>query len=142
YNLALLDARDDKVYFDEYHHGFRTEGGFWDYLRYYHQTWAVLPLLGFIGVALWSMAVRLGPAVPPVPRDTADGVAYASAIARIYQLAGVRGLIAQILARDFLGALCRHLRLRRGAVPALILSAWQQRHGRKSGERLKDLLRG
>jgi hypothetical protein len=28
-NVAELNARDGRVYFDEYHHGFRSAGGFW-----------------------------------------------------------------------------------------------------------------
>src|SRR5439155_16272379 len=41
YNLAALDAEDGRVYFDEYHHGIRSGGGYWNYLRYHHQHWAV-----------------------------------------------------------------------------------------------------
>jgi hypothetical protein len=141
YNVALLDAADDRIYFDEYHHGLRTEGGFWDYLRYYGQTWAVLPLALFLGVALWSVAIRLGPAVPRVEEQKPDAVAYASAIARIYQLADVRRLPGQTLVRDFLGALCWHLRIRKTTIPAQILASWKQRHGQRSSERLQDLLR-
>ncbi len=141
YNVALLDSADDRIYFDEYHHGLRTEGGFWDYLRYYGQTWAVLPLALFLGVALWSVAIRLGPAVPRVEEQKPDAVAYASAIARIYQLAGVRRLPGQTLVRDFQDALCRHLRIRRTTIPAQILASWQQRHGQSSSERLQELLR-
>jgi hypothetical protein len=69
-------------------------------------------------------------------------VDYASAVARIYQRAGVVRLLAQNMARDFLGRLTNHLRLRRSALPAEILAAWKNRHGPKLVERLSELLRG
>ena len=36
-NVAALHARDGKVYFDEYHHGFQSGGGLWGYLGYHGQ---------------------------------------------------------------------------------------------------------
>src|SRR5262249_15806676 len=68
YNVAARDARDGRVYFDEYHHGLRSGGGFWGYLHYHGQHWTVLLALLCVGVAAWGVAVRLGPAVP-TPRE-------------------------------------------------------------------------
>jgi hypothetical protein len=142
YNVAALDARGGRVYFDEYHHGFRAASGFWGYLAYHGRRWALLPLLLVAGVWAWTWAVRLGPAVPPRRADTADAVDYASALGRLYQGAGARRMLARTLSRGFLTALTKHLRLRRTALPAVILAAWRQQEGPASAERLQGLLRG
>jgi hypothetical protein len=100
-----------------------------------------LQLLLVAGVALWSVAVRLGPAVPAPRPARADAVDYASAVARIYQGASTRRLLARLVLRDFFEALARHLRLRRSTVPAQILAAWRKRSSGPSGQRLEALLR-
>jgi hypothetical protein len=150
-NVARLDAEDGRVYFDEYHHGLQGGGGFWDYLRYHGEHWTMLEVLLVLVVAGWTMAVRLGPPVPTPRTRQADAVDYASAVARIYYRAGVGHLMAKALVRDFLGALTRHLRLRRTALPAEILAAWRKQQPAKPSRsplgdadpsrRLADLLR-
>jgi hypothetical protein len=142
YNVAALDAVDGRVFFDEYHHGLRSGGGAWGYLRYHDQQWIVLQILLVAAMAVWAVAVRLGPAVPSPSARRADAVAYASAVARIYQRAGVRRFLARLLVRDFYEKLTLHLRLRRSTVPAQILAAWRKRHPGESSERLEVLLRG
>ncbi len=139
--VAELHARDGRVYFDEYHHGLRSGGGLWGYLHFTGQQWVLLPLLAALAVAAWSVGVRLGPAVPAPAEVHTDAVAYTSALARIYELAGARHLLAKSLARDFLATLTRLLRLRRAALPAEILAAWRQRSP-GTVERLQLLLRG
>ena len=141
-NAATMAARDGKVYFDEYHHGFQSGGGFWAYLRYHGELWALVPLALVVGAGLWMWAVRLGPARPTPRTSEADAVDYASALARLYQQAGARRRLARTLARGFLGALTRQLRLRRNALPAEVLAAWRQHDPGSSGERLQGLLRG
>src|SRR5262249_10673013 len=101
-----------------------------------------VPLLLAAGAAAWAAGVRLGPAVPSPPAASADAVDYASALALLYRRAGVRRLPARTLARRFLCALTRHLRLRRNALPAEILAAWRQHAPGPSAERLQQLLRG
>jgi hypothetical protein len=60
-------------------------------------------------------------------------------LARLYQKAGVCRLLGKTLTRGFLAALTRHLRLRKTALPAEILAAWQPP---ESKEHLKRLLKG
>jgi hypothetical protein len=141
-NVAVRHAEGGRVYFDEYHHGLRSGGGFWGYLRYHNQHGWVLQVLLIVAVAGWALAVRLGPAVPTPRRARADAVDYASAVARIYERAGVRHRLAKTLARDFLAALTRHLRLRRGALSVEILAAWRRRDPGESSQQLQGLLRG
>ncbi len=142
YNVAWREAQGGKVYFDEYHHGLQSATGPWGYLAYHRAQWVLLPILLLAGVAAWSVAVRLGPAVSVPQTARADAVDYASAVARIYERAGVRRLPARALVHGFLAALTRHLHLRRNALPAEILRAWQEQHPGASGHRLQTLLRG
>jgi hypothetical protein len=141
-NVAALHARDGRVYFDEYHHGIRSSGGFWGYLEYHGQRAALVPVLLVVVVAIWAAAVRLGPAVATPRASSADAVDYASAVARIYQRAGTNRLLARSVARGFLASLARHLRLRRAALPAEVLATWRQRHPQQTADRLEALLRG
>jgi hypothetical protein len=141
-NAARQHAREGKVFFDEYHHGLRSATGFWGYLAYHGQRWTLLPIALVVAVALWRGAVRLGPAVPTLPPVRADAIDYAAGLARLYQRAGARRLLARTLVRDFLGALTRHLHLRRTALPALILAAWRQQDVGPSAQRLGELMRG
>jgi hypothetical protein len=141
-NVAALDGRDGKVYFDEYHHGLRSGGGFWSYLGYHGEKATLLLILVVLLVASWTWAVRLGPAVPTPKTTSADAVEYASALARLYQRTGTRRLLARTLVRGFLGALTRQLRLRRNALPAEILAAWRLHDPGPSMTRLQTLLRG
>jgi hypothetical protein len=86
--------------------------------------------------------VRLGPAVPPPRAEQADAVDYASALARIYERARLRRRMGEVLARDFLTKLTRHLGVRRAALPAELLAAWRKRAAAGEVERLTRLLRG
>ena len=141
-NVARWQTEDGVVLFDEYHHGFRSADGFWGYLGHYGERMALLPPLLVVAIALWRAAVRLGPAVPRPVTNQADAVEYASALGRLYRRTGALREPARALLRDFLAALTKHLRLRRGAIPAEILAAWRQRHPGDSAERLQGLLRG
>jgi len=141
-NVARLTGRDDKVYFDEYHHGLRSSGGFWGYLGHYQQQLTLLPIALVVIGAMWRAMVRLGPAVP-TPRETrADAVDYASALARLYEQTGSHRLLARTLVRGFLESLTRFLRTRPNALPAEILAAWRLHDTGPSLTKLEGLLRG
>ena len=131
-NVVSRHAQDRRVYFDEYHHGLHSGGGFWGYLRYHDEQWALAAVVLAAAMAAWSAAVRLGKPVPRLSEGRADAVDYASAVARIYQRAGARHLLAQTLGRDFQMFLVRHLRLKRTALPVDILAAWRERQGQQA----------
>jgi hypothetical protein len=141
-NVVAMHAEDGKVFFDEYHHGIRSAGGFWAYVAIHGQSLTLLLLFAVAGVAVWRVAVRLGPAVSvPRTRQT-DAVDYASALGLLYQRAGARQRLSRALVRGFLGALTRHLRLRQRAIPVAILAAWRQQHPNAGAAQLEKLLRG
>jgi hypothetical protein len=144
YNVCRLDAADGQVLFDEYHHGLGSDSGLWAYLRERGLHWTLLPTLVVVAVGCWAGAVRLGPARILRPLRRADAVDYASAVARIYERAGVRKILARIAMRGFMGTLTRHLRLRRTALPVEILATWKKRHPDTSASessRVENLLR-
>jgi hypothetical protein len=141
-NVAARHARDGRVYFDEYHHGFRSAGGLFGYAQHHGQSLLSLPLLAALAAAAWAVGVRLGPAVPAPTPESADAVEYASALARLYQRAGARRRLARTLACGFLDTLTRHLRLRRNALPVETLRAWRRNAPGPSDARLEALLRG
>jgi hypothetical protein len=141
YNVAATSAADGCVYFDEYHHGIAASAGFWSYLRYHGQQGIVLHLLLVGTIGVWAVGRRLGPAIPLPADKQADGVAYASSVARIYQKASVRPVVAGIYARHFVEAITGRLALRRGAPAKEILAVWRRRHGNDSAE-LEHLLAG
>jgi hypothetical protein len=131
---------DGRVLFDEYHHGIQSGGSYWDYPRYYNLHWLGLQLLAIVGLGVWAAGVRLGPPVR-LPRPArADAVDYASAVARIYQRAGVLHETARHIARDFLSALTRYLHLHRTASPGDLVKTWQQRYGAESVKEVASLV--
>jgi hypothetical protein len=140
--VLSLHAQKGEVYFDEYHHGFQSAGGFWGYLAHHGQQSVGLPLLLAAGAGVWLWAVRLGPAVPTPPPAGADAVDYASALARLYQQTRARRLLGRTLARGFLDRLRHHLHLRRTALPVEVLAAWGQQHPGPTVQRLHRLLDG
>jgi hypothetical protein len=143
YNVFSFHSPDGAIYFDEYHHGFHSGGGFWGYLAFHRLRWILVPLLVTALMAAWAGAVRLGPPVPLVAPRQADAVDYASALARIYQRAGALGLLARGAARDFLARLTRLTAARRGTLPAEFLAIWQKRApGALGADRLRELLDG
>jgi hypothetical protein len=140
YNVAALDAVDGRVYFDEYHHGIHSSAGFWSYLRFHHQQFVMVHLLLAALVGFWAVGRRLGPAIPQPRVQRTDGVAYASSVARIYEKADVRPLVAGVYARHFLQEVTRRVGLRRSSLPAEILAAWRRRDGDRDLADLRGLL--
>jgi cyanophycin synthetase len=47
------------VLFDEHHHGFRSAGGVWGYLRHHGQSTTLLPLLAAAAAAAWAWGAHL-----------------------------------------------------------------------------------
>jgi hypothetical protein len=140
YNIVRRHAPDRRVWFDEYHHGIRSGGGFWGYLRHHGEHWLLLPVLAAVAVAAWSVMVRLGPAVSPPQPVQADAVDYASALARIYQRAKIHRRLVEVLTRDFLTVLTKAVGIRRSALPAEILAAWHRQQPDADLKRLQTLL--
>lgn len=141
-NLAEWHAKDRLIYFDEFHHGIQSAGGFWGYLDHHGQQLTLVPIGLVLLVGFWHLAVRLGPAIATPRTSALDAVDYASALARLYQQTQARRLLGRTLARDFLLKLTRHLQLPRTALLAEILAAWQNRHPAGKSDSLLPLLRG
>jgi hypothetical protein len=141
-NVVAMHAEDRTVYFDEYHHGIQSGGGFWAYVAIHGESLTLLLLFAVTSVAIWRVAVRLGPAVSVPRTQQTDAVEYASALGLLYQRAGARRRLSRALVRGFLGGLTRHLRLKARALPAVLLAAWRQQHQTARTAQLETLLRG
>jgi len=100
-NIAQHDSRDGIVYFDEYHHGFQSGAvsGAISAIRPTAGVAAALPRDPGGGLAHDD---PLGPATADTARAAGRRVDYASALARLYQKAGVRRLLGKSLTRGFL----------------------------------------
>lgn len=140
YNLAVLDGVQGRVYFDEYHHGIRSASSYLDYFRYHGVQWILLQLVLIGTLAVWGLAVRLGPALPLGAKPHADAVDYASAVARIHERAGLLRQMGRHLARDFRNGITRLLHLRKNAGNEEILAIWRKRRGPQSGSELSELI--
>ena len=116
-DAAALFARaaalnGDRVYFDEYHHGFR-EGGNAAVatLRYLARTplgnaFAQLAVAA-LGLLL-LLGTRFGSALPPPPVRRRDPLEHVSALAEAYRRAGARRTARRLLLHGLLRRLGRH----------------------------------
>ena len=140
YNVLRMDTIAGRVYFDEYHHGIQSSGGYWEYLRYHDLHWLAIQLALLVALGMWAAAVRLGPALPRPAPPSEDTVDFASGVARIYQRAGVVQRMANHISRDFSDRITRILRLKRNASTEEILRTWKARHDEASTRELSELI--
>ena len=77
------------IYFDEYHHGITSEPTAWGRLGSSGQAALVLLVLG-VGVFLFAMGRRTGPAIARPQLPAARGGAYIAQLAELYRTAGAR----------------------------------------------------
>jgi hypothetical protein len=87
--LDIATAGGRPVYFDEFHHGFVREAGYWSRLGPQGRA-AVLLLAGALVLAIVGWARRMGPPIPEVELPAARGGAYIGQLAQLYRKAGAR----------------------------------------------------
>lgn len=104
--VALATAGGRPVYFDEYHHGYVSDPGFWRRMQEGGRS-AVLLLGAALGIALLAWGRRLGPPIPAVHEAEARGGAYIGQLAELYRKAGARGEALASLEEGLTRALVR-----------------------------------
>lgn len=86
---TLLASRGGPVYFDEYHHGYVTGGGFWDQLPEGGRV-ALLFAAAALFIGLVTAARRLGPPVPEPIRPAPHTTTWLVPLAELFRKAGAR----------------------------------------------------
>jgi hypothetical protein len=133
-DLALAGGR--QVVFDEYHHGYVREAGYWARLWPGGRS-AVLLLAAALGIVLVARARRLGPAIPGVEPVSARGGAYIGQLAELYRKAGARKEALASLEEGLTRALVRvhgSLEAGLGRHPSARRALDESRAARETGE--------
>jgi hypothetical protein len=86
---TLLASRGGPVYFDEYHHGYVSGGGFWDRLPDGGRV-ALLFAAAAVAIALVTASRRLGPPVPEPARPASRTTEWLVPLAELFRKAGAR----------------------------------------------------
>jgi hypothetical protein len=145
--VQLATSGGRAVYFDEYHHGYVREAGYWDRLAAGGRS-AVVLLVGALAIALLGWSRRVGPAIPSAEEPEARGGAYIGQLAQLYRKAGARaealasledGLTRALVRRH--GTLEAALAHRAGAREALTASRALREGGRIAEDRFVETAR-
>lgn len=129
--LNLLDALKQPgqpIYFDEYHHGYRSEEN--ALLRYFNGTplWWVLGQLLLLGVLLvYSYGKRFARPLPLPHTDRHSPLEFVGSMANLQQTAQARDLAIENIYPRFKARLCRRLSLPVKATPTEIAIALRKR---------------
>jgi len=109
-NIASLGT--GAIYFDEYHHGHRSQPTLASLLLRPPLLWVTLQVLFALAVFLHAASRRFGPPVPAqdTPRYRASGE-YVAAMAGLYQRAASRAVVLRRLAQGFRREVSRALGL-------------------------------
>ncbi len=132
-NLALnlidaLGGEKQKIFFDEYHHGYRSQGNaLMNYFRGTPVPWLFAQLL-FIAVLLaYGYGKRFARPLPMPQADRHSPLEFVSSMASLQQAAQARDLALENIYPRFKTRLCRTLGLSATATPNAIIARLQRR---------------
>lgn len=104
--VRLATAGGRPVYFDEYHHGYVHEAGYWDRLPAGGRS-AVVLLAIALAIALTAWSRRIGPPILEAAEPEARRGSYIAQLAQLYRKAGARGEALATLEDGLTRALAR-----------------------------------
>jgi hypothetical protein len=138
-SAALGDAgRDDRIVFDEYHHGFSESGrgmsGMYTYFRGTPVPWIALHLTVCGLLVAFTVGRRFARPLPMARRNRASTLEFVDAMAQIQQSAESYDLAIENLYTRFHRAICRYAGVPTTAPLKLIAESTARRSGREASE--------
>jgi hypothetical protein len=141
--INALRQPDQRIYFDEYHHGYRSEEN--ALVRYFRGTpfWWVMGQLLLLGLLLvYSYGKRFARPLPLPRLDRHSPLEFVGSMAHLQQVAQARDLAIENIYPRFKARLCRRLGLPVKTAPAEIGAALRQRpHFANIADELEHSLR-
>ena len=132
-NLALnlmdaLGGEKQKIFFDEYHHGYRSQGNaLMNYFRGTPVPWLFAQLLFVAVLIAYSYGKRFARPLPMPQADRHSPLEFVSSMASLQQAAQARDLALENIYPRFKNRLCRTLGLPATATPNAIIARLQRR---------------
>ena len=132
-NLALnlmdaLGGEKQKIFFDEYHHGYRSQGNaLMNYFRGTPVPWLFAQLLFVAALIAYSYGKRFARPLPMPQADRHSPLEFVSSMASLQQAAQARDLALENIYPRFKTRLCRTLGLPAIATPNVIIARLQRR---------------
>jgi hypothetical protein len=132
-NLALnlmdaLGGEKQRIFFDEYHHGYRSQGNaLMNYFRGTPVPWMFAQLLFVAVLIAYSYGKRFARPLPMPQADRHSPLEFVSSMASLQQSAQARDLALENIYPRFKTRLCRTLGLPATATPNVIIARLKRR---------------
>lgn len=126
--IEALGGNKQKIFFDEYHHGYHSQGN--AMLNYFRGTPVPLIFFQLLFVALiltYSYGKRFARALPMPTTDRHSPLEFVGSMASLQQAAQARDLALENIYPRFKNKICRHLGLPITASPNAIVARLKQR---------------
>jgi Domain of unknown function (DUF4350) len=125
---AGQDGAERRIYFDEYHHGYRSENN--PLVNYYRGTpmvWLILQGLLLSLLIVYTYGKRFARPLPLPQADRHSPLEFVSSMANLQQAAKARDLAIENIFPRFKAQLCRRLGLSSRAQPEEIIASVRRR---------------
>ena len=119
--MEALGGTQQKIFFDEYHHGYRSQGNaLMNYFRGTPVPWLFAQLLFVAALIAYSYGKRFARPLPMPQADRHSPLEFVSSMASLQQAAQARDLALENIYPRFRNRLCRTLGLPATATPSAI----------------------
>ena len=126
--MEALGGTKQKIFFDEYHHGYRSQGNaLMNYFRGTPVPWVFAQLLFVAVLIAYSHGKRFARPLPMPQADRHSPLEFVSSMASLQQAAQARDLALENIYPRFKTRLCRTLGLPATATPNAIITRLQRR---------------
>ena len=126
--IEALGGAGQKIFFDEYHHGYHSQGNaLMNYFRGTPVPWMFAQLLFVAALIAYSYGKRFARPLPLPQADRHSPLEFVSSMANLQQTAQARDLALENIYPRFKMRLCRTLGLPATATPSSIIARLQRR---------------